>query len=160
MYVRKNNSTTNDIVVNDTTIDLHAINMTGNFPNIDAFNSTFNVLPKYLPIKHKKVLKNADGNFYMQLELFECELVNIVVNELIGIDDGFGGSNGVEDAVYSGKACRVKRKFYESDKTATYSKLIDWAYFLPIEVKRNYKVEGYLSLEMDKNIIYCAEKLR
>ena len=160
LYARPDGSKNTDIVVVDNAIHIHAVNSGANLPNITAFYATFEKLPKYLPIKDTKVLKNADGSWYMAVELYEGEVIDVVVSELVGIDDGFGGSNGVEDEVYTGKAIRVKRKVYESDKTATYTKLIDYAIYLPIDVKRNYKVKGYLSLEMDKNVVYCAEKLR
>lgn len=112
-YSRKPNATTLDVVVTDTSINIHALNVKDSTqPNLQDFKYALDKIHERLGfLDDGEIKKGQDNYWYLSISLDEINDVfqNATMHENNSLSDGFGGSIVTQNQTWIGNVGLVEK---------------------------------------------------
>ena len=146
-YSRVPNSTKLDVVVTDTSINIHALNTKDSTqPNLTDFKHALDKIHERLGfLDDGEIKKGADGVWFLSISLEQLDDVvkDVVMHENKSLTDGYGGSVVFNENVWQGNVGLSEVRSYLSLKGGAYRMITNAIMIVPKDLyvkKNNYFV--------------------
>lgn len=149
-YSRKPNATTLDVVVTDTSINIHALNTKdATQPNLPDFKHALDKIHERLGfLDDGEIKKGQDGVWFLSISLEQLDDVikDVVMHENNSLSDGYGGSVVTQSQVWQGNVGLSEVRSDLSLKGGAYRMITNAIMIVPkdLYVKKNnyFMVDG------------------